>query len=115
MNISKEIYTLQSSIISAFPVPNTKEDLLEFISVSLAGANIKTNKIGGWVLDGSDMLKNAWLSKSKQVIIKARFALKDDKNSLDQIEYYANQLKLTNSGCLGLILGPFMKIIQGGK
>jgi hypothetical protein len=118
-NVAKEIATLQESIISSFPVPNTKEDILEFLSIALPEAKKKPNSIGGYVFDGSDGLKNAWLAKCEQVIMKAKFSIKDDKKLQEEIEYYASQIGMhqqqNNRGCLGFILGPFIKTIQGGK
>jgi hypothetical protein len=119
--VAREIAISQASIISSFPVPNTKEDILEFLSIALPEAKKKPNDIGDprIVLDGSDVLKNTWLAKCEQVIMKAKFSMKDDKKSMEEIEYYANQLAIhqqqNNKGCLGLILNPFIKIIQGGK
>ena len=37
-------------------------------------------------------LKNAWLAKCEQIIIKSRFSMKDDKLTLEEIEFYAKQL-----------------------
>ena len=112
LNIAKEIATLQESIISSFPVPNTKEDILEFLSIALPEAKKKSNTMGGYVLDGSDGLKNAWLAKCEQVIMKAKFSMKDDKKLLEEIEFYSNQLSTAqqqNKSILGKILNTFKR------
>jgi hypothetical protein len=36
--------------------------------------------------------KNAWLSIANKVIMKARFSMKEDKKTLEEINHYANQL-----------------------
>jgi hypothetical protein len=93
LNIAKEIHTVQATIISSFPVPNTKEDLLEFISLTDAEAKKKTNKISGYIFDGSDMIINAWLSKREQIINKSRIIFKDDIHLLKIIENYEANFK----------------------
>jgi len=112
LNVAKEIATLQESIISSFPVPNTKEDILEFLSIALPEAKKKSNSMGGYVFDGSDGLKNAWLAKCEQVIMKAKFSMKDDKKLLEEIEYYSSQLSTAqeqNKSILGKIFNPFKR------
>jgi hypothetical protein len=114
LNIAKEIHTIQASIISSFPVPNTKEDLLEFIALTDAEAQKKTNKIGGYVFDGSDMITNAWQSKRQQILSKAKFTFKDDPDLLKELAFY-QQANLkngsNNTGCLGLF-NPFVFLIK---
>ena len=67
--------------------------------------------MGGYVLDGSDGLKNGVRTKCEQVIMKANFSMKDDKKLLEEIEFYSNQLKYNNNNktkvFLGKILNPF--------
>jgi len=84
-----------ANIISNFPIPNSKEELLEFISMAYQEA---IKKVGFWErLDsdrGAALMKRTWKSKCVQLIMKARFSLKDDKKTLQEIEYYAKQLKI---------------------
>ena len=96
--MQKRIYEAKASILSTFPIPNTKEDILEFITLSVSQVNsIKigtlekfagTNGTFGYKIT----LKNAWLSVANKVVMKARFSMKDDKKTLEEIEYYAKQL-----------------------
>ena len=37
-------------------------------------------------------MKKAWAAKCEQIIIKARFSMKDEKKTLEEIEHYAKQL-----------------------
>ena len=93
--LQRPIMDAKASIIQTFPIPNTKEDLLEFLI--LAKSNVSGISIG-FVdkLIGSQShrinYKKAWLAKCEQVIMKARFSMKDDKNTLEEIEFYAKQL-----------------------
>ena len=83
----------KKQIISTFPIPTAKEDLLEFLSMSLPLA--KKNKAGFFASDAEkehNTLADAWRSKVEQVITKARFALKNDPVTLQEIEQYAQEL-----------------------
>lgn len=89
--VAKAVVNRQKAIISSFPVPNAKEDLMEFLSISYAEASKKLD-----FFIASDhpeaVLKNAWKAKCEQVILKARLAMKDDKNGLEEIGVYAKQI-----------------------
>nr|NQU94289.1 hypothetical protein [Bacteroidota bacterium] len=93
MGIQKNVAARQISAISSFPVPNTKEDLLEFLSVASSEAQIKLSL---FIMHAHPdaMLKKAWMAKCEQIIMKARFSMKDDKKTLEEINIYANQLKI---------------------
>ena len=91
----KRIATRIANSISTFPVPNTKEDILEFLSLALPQANIKVRKVFFQTVNEDipkETMKKAWKSKCEQIIMKARFSMKDDKNTLEEIEYYAKQI-----------------------
>ena len=93
MAVAKAVANRQKSIISSFPVPNAKEDLLEFLSIASSEAS---KKLGFFIAAAhpESILKNAWLAKSEQVIIKSRMTFKDDKQTLEKIEIFAKQLKI---------------------
>ncbi|MBK7888520.1 MAG: hypothetical protein IPJ86_14945 [Bacteroidetes bacterium] len=96
-NIDKEISNLQVSIVTSFPILNTKEDILEFLATAVPQSNIEIRKFGPFNQiypgeEGKVALKNAWRSKCEQIIMKARFLLKDDPKTLEDIEHYAKQL-----------------------
>ena len=65
----------KADIIRHFPIPNTKEDILEFLI--LASSNIDESL--------EDEISSAWVSKLEQVIQKARLVIKD-KNEIEKIE-----------------------------
>ena len=95
----KAIIQQQISLISTFPIPNTQEDILEFLNIAIPEA---TKDLGlGWFARKMGaahkdyvyvQLQNAWKSKCNQVIMKAR-QLINDANVLNEIELYSNQLK----------------------
>lgn len=84
----------KKELISNFPIPNTREDILEFLSLAVP----KAKKIGTFWTSKEPEIKThndfvpVWQSKCEQLIMKARFSMKDDKKTLDEIEYYAKQL-----------------------
>ena len=98
--LEKRIFNAKSNVISSFPVPNTKEDILEFLALSVAQVN--SIKIGALIrMAGTSgtygykvTYRNAWLSIANKVVLKARFSMKEDKKTLEEIEYYAKQLNI---------------------
>lgn len=89
--VAKAVANRHKSIIASFPVPNAKEDLLEFLSI----ANSEASKKLGFFISSvhpEAVLKNAWKSKCEQLIIKSRLTFSDDKKVLAEIENYAKHL-----------------------
>ncbi len=85
----------KKSVIANFPIPTTKEDILEFLIMAKPLA-IKTKK---WYQlenreDEHVKLRSSWRAKCEQVIIKARFSLKNDPETLAQIEQIAKELNI---------------------
>ena len=83
-------------IISNFPIPTTREDMLEFLSLALPRAQKKGNFITAQNPENKvhNSFVNVWHAKCEQVIMKARFAMKDDKKTLEEINHYASTLKI---------------------
>ena len=83
-------------IISSFPIPNTKEDILEFLSHAIPKARQKGNLFtkNSEANYSHNQLVPTWKAKCEQIIIKARFSFNEDKSSLKLIEEYAKQLNL---------------------
>lgn len=89
----------KAQIISNFPFPTTKEDMLEFLVMAAPLAKKK----GGFFAKMGDagsanmehnQLVPAWHAKCEQIIIKARLSMKNDKETLAEIEKYAKELKI---------------------
>jgi phosphopantetheinyl transferase (holo-ACP synthase) len=101
------IYERQKDFISQFPIPNTKEDILEFLSMAIPLAKKFANKSkfskawsNSWNAESMGfknyeyLLSKVWYNKCEQIIMKARFAMKEDKRSLEEINYYAKALNI---------------------
>lgn len=97
-----KIDSKKKTIISNFPIPTTKNDILEFLSLAIPNAK----KAGNFFTSGSfnspanhrNKLHNdfvtVWKAKCEQIIMKARFSMKEDKKTLEQIEDYAKEIGL---------------------
>ncbi len=84
-----------SNAIESFPIPNSKESILEFLFMAVPQTKLKIQKLLGMTVaidKGKASIKNAWASKCEQAIIKARYTFKDDKQLLQEIEIHAKQL-----------------------
>lgn len=87
----EKVLTMKKQAISTFPIPTTKEDLLEFLAMGIPLAKKK----GFFSEDiNHKKLAGAWASKLSQIVIKARLAMKDDPETLNQIEQYAKELEI---------------------
>lgn len=85
----------KKSLIQSFPIPTTKEDILEFLSMGAPlGMPATKGRLRANIDYSSYNIASAWKSKCEQVIIKARFSMKDDRDLLDQIDSYAKILKM---------------------
>jgi predicted RNA-binding Zn-ribbon protein involved in translation (DUF1610 family) len=92
--VMKSIATRQSSMINAYPVPNTKEDLIEFLTIASSEANKKVSILKRMNSHPESIIQKAWYSKCEQIIKKARFSMIDDKKTLDEVESCASHLKI---------------------
>ena len=94
MKLNGRIYKRKIGVVSMFPIPNTKADILEFLSLAVSEGG---KKIGGLFspmsLEEREYIK-AWRAKADQVVVKARFSLKDDKKLVEEINTYAKQLEI---------------------
>lgn len=86
----------KQNLIASFPIPTSKEDILEFLSMAVPQAKDMgfLQKMKGNVTQEQAMLKPVWKRKCEQIILKARFSMKDDPATLAEIENYAKELKI---------------------
>ena len=83
-------------IISNFPIPTSKNDILEFLSLALP----KAKQIGNLFTKNNpeniahNEFVTVWKTKCEQIVMKARFSMKEDKSTLDEINHYAKELKI---------------------
>ena len=84
----------KKSIISGFPIPNTKDDILEFLSTAIPNAKQKGNFMTKQNPENKSHndLDPTWFSKCEQIVMKAKFSMKDDKKVLEEIMQYAKEL-----------------------
>ena len=110
----------QINMIATFPVPNTKEDIIDFLSTSISLANKEIGfldkkkncfivvvllgiiiPVFGWLFGSiimivksfsEEKLKQAWRAKSEQVLIKGR-SLRGDSEFTQQLDYYESLLR----------------------
>lgn len=84
----------KQQIITNFPIPTAREDLLEFLSMGVPLAQKRGNVFTRNEHYEHNQLAPAWKSKLEQVLMKARISMKDDKTTLAEIERYAQELKI---------------------
>ncbi len=81
-------------IIKNFPIPTTKDDIIEFLSLAVPNAK----KIGSmWTANLPENKSHndfvpVWKSKCEQIIMKAKFSLKNDKSVMEEIMNYAKEI-----------------------
>ena len=100
LGIGDRVNHQKKELISNFPIPNTKNDIIEFLTLALP----KAKKAGNFFTSGSfntpandrNRIHNEfvpiWKAKCEQIILKARFTMKEDKKTLEEIEFYAQQI-----------------------
>ena len=83
-------------VISSFPIPTTKVDMLEFLALALPKAKQKGNFLTRNSAENKvhNEMVPVWKTKCEQIIIKARFSLKEDPKILLEINNYAKQIEI---------------------
>jgi hypothetical protein len=94
LQLNARIYKRKIGVVSMFPIPNTKADILEFLSlaVSEGGKEIK-GFFSFQQMEEKEYIRT-WRAKAEQVVLKARFSLKEDKKLIEEINIYAKQLEI---------------------
>ena len=89
-----EVTEKKKSIISGFPIPNTKDDILEFLSTAIPNAKQKGNFLTKQQPENKSHndLAPTWHSKCEQIIMKAKFSMKEDRKTLEEIMAYGKEL-----------------------
>jgi hypothetical protein len=84
----------KEELILNFPVPNSREEIFEFLNLSLSKIdtisymNLTTEKgtyMNAW--------NNVWMKKMDQINMKARLYLKNDKKSYEELQILVNEAK----------------------
>lgn len=108
----EDLYKKLCAVITNFPVPNTREDILELLHFILPKIQLNTT---------SDRAVFAWRQKYVEIISRAKVAYKNDNNMLAELALYEKQLdssvfskiiawfkSLSSQAKIGLILGICM-------
>jgi len=90
--VLNSIANKQTPIIEGFVVPNTKEDILEFLSLALPIGSKQFSWSEKFTHAADIKLSKAYKTKAQQCIMKARVAFMNDKDLLNQINIYSTQL-----------------------
>jgi predicted RNA-binding Zn-ribbon protein involved in translation (DUF1610 family) len=85
------------NLIEGFPIPNTKEDILEFMIMASSRINHSGVKWMGnpnAIMESRELAKynNAWKSKIKQAYTKAKIAFVGDKETMAQITLIMDEI-----------------------
>lgn len=81
--VKRQLNDRTAQLIQNFPIPNTREDLIEFLTLCIG--NSKADSI---MLDGNDPVTPAWRKKLQQVIAKVKVALPNNQQAQELIEEY---------------------------
>jgi hypothetical protein len=87
----------KEEMIMNFPVPNSKEDIIEFITLSISkiqtiGLIKMLNEEGKYLSKWNDI----WKKKCEQIYNKAKFSMQEDKNTLKMLEEMLTAAKVLN-------------------
>lgn len=98
------------SLIRSFPVPNTKEDILEFMTMATANA---IDSAGAPTTQTEIKINKAWEAKAKQIYQKARISFGAEPEFVEIQEMYDSMMTVVkknnrNTIILGLILLLFL-------
>lgn len=92
--VRNSIASKQCPLIDNFPIPNSKEEIFEFLSMALPIGQRKYSWTEQFTHAAEKQLSKSYKAKAQQAIIKGRMLLKDDKDALEQLMYYSQQLGL---------------------
>jgi hypothetical protein len=90
----EEIIERKQKIILNFPIPNTKDEIIEFLTYAIPLAKKKGNFFTG--NNSENEMHNefvpAWKTKCEQIITKVKLSMKDDRQLMDAVMQYAVEL-----------------------
>ena len=98
----EEVSYKKAEIIKTFPIPNTREDIIEFLmnAIPLSKNPFKKRFWGGGSEEkdvdeeaGGPIIRRAWKQKSEQIIFKAKILFKNDPRLLSEISRLEKELK----------------------
>lgn len=83
-NLSADVTDVKlANHIKTFPIPNTKEDIMEFLILALSNINFAAYEFGSGLtpseFTGRKLIDQAWISKFEQAYQKAKIAFPEDQ------------------------------------
>jgi hypothetical protein len=81
-------------IISSFPLPTMKNDVIEFLALVVPKAKQVIGMFPKAKTDSEKAIGKAFLQKSEQILIQAKLKFKDDYSLMTELQGYAAELKL---------------------
>lgn len=102
------------SLIQSFPIPNTKEDLYEFLVLSQSNIDIDLYDSSNGQVNQNDVrriISNAWKSKFEQAYQKSKLVFKNDERMSEIQKLYDDTNKTINKAktrvykTLGIVFG----------
>ncbi len=107
-NIIDPVDEKKITLIKSFPIPNSREDLFEFLILSSSNIAIESGTVS------QDAVSDAWKAKFEQAYQKARISFQDDsdfikfdeiyKSKKTEIENHQKNQNLTIMVSLGLLV-----------
>lgn len=101
----EKVVASKIQIIQNYPVPNTKEDLLEMLTLCAANADASALPTS---------LRNAWQAKTNQLISKVEITLKGDKDATQLISKISRSREKKKKKTLYIILIITIILLGGG-
>lgn len=81
------------NLIRSFPIPNTKEDILEFLVLALSNYNVSFNEWGEDDSSASEKaLRDAWKAKCDQAVEKCKIVFGDSPEAERAREMYEGKI-----------------------
>ena len=104
--VKRQLNDRTAQLIQNFPIPNTREDLIEFLTLCIG--NSKADSI---MLDGNDPVTPAWRKKLQQVIAKVKVALPNDQQAQELIEEYEGKRESSKKKGKKIAIGIVVLIV----
>lgn len=111
------------SLIRSFPIPNSKEDIFEFIILAASNIDLKLYGLGnkGIITASQRAVSDAWLAKFEQAYQKAQITFsmapefvnisKMYEDKMKAIKYKRLQIPMLIVGLLVMVLCPWLLIL----
>jgi hypothetical protein len=90
--LEDEFHDRKKDLIKNHPIPNTKEDILEFLTFTASKITKMSN------------LDNPWAVKADEVVMKGRILFKTDLEMLSRFDNYQAEIKKRKKGPILIIL-----------